>query len=322
MENKLEKFDDVFCGYSKITKFINKLSSKSATILLTGNSGSGKSRLAKLIHENSPRKNQKFIEVHCTTLPHHLLESELFGHTKGAFTGATENKIGKVQASDKGTLFLDEIGELSLEGQAKLLRLIQDKVICKIGSNQDSYVDTRIILATNRDLKKMVEKNEFREDLYYRINMFECALPDLAGNKFQINRLIETFLKENSSNKEYKIDKELMSLLLNYAWPGNVRELKNVMERLCFLAEGEILNKRDLPEYINSEVSDSKRELDSVYVSPQKKNNEFITLKELEKRHILSVIKEEPNFDRAAQILGITKVTLWRKRKEYSEFLH
>lgn len=321
MREELEKSDKEVYDFSKIKKFVDKIAQTNATILLTGNSGSGKSRLAKIIHENSHRNTGPLVEIHCTTIPAHLIESELFGHVKGAFTGAFENKMGKVQVSDKGTLFLDEIGELSLEGQAKLLRLIQDKVICRVGSNNDIHVDTRIILATNKNLKKMVERNEFREDLYYRINMFECFLPDLKDNKKEIERLIYYFLTENGRGMSYNMPRPLLEKLINYHWPGNIRELKNVIERLCFLADGTNLNLNDLPEAILNST-EKKPILTVSHIENDLLRGPFITLKELEKKYILSVIQKEPNFDKAAQILGITKVTLWRKRKEYSHLLH
>ena len=314
--------DQADCFYSEcpeVNSFVKKLSNKDATLLITGQSGSGKSRLAKLIHDNSNRKNNKFVEVHCTTLPNQLLESELFGHYKGSFTGATENKRGKVEEADGGTLFLDEIGELSMQGQAKLLRLIQDKVICSIGSNTDKKVNIRIILATNKNLEQMVSQKKFREDLYYRINMFECHLPSLAGNYKRIQKLLDFFVKQNSLDKEFMVSSELNTILLNHSWGGNVRELKNVVDRLCFLSDSSELKIKDLPDYVAK--SSKLMDKDLYQLNYLTKTSKKLTLKELERKYILSTLESEPSLDKAAQSLGITKVTLWRKRKEYSEFL-
>ena len=314
--------DQADCFYSeckKVNNFVKKLSNKDTTLLITGQSGSGKSRLAKLIHDNSNRKDHKFVEVHCTTLPNQLLESELFGHSKGSFTGATQNKKGKVEEADGGTLFLDEIGELSMQGQAKLLRLIQDKVICSIGSNTDKKVNIRIILATNKNLEQMVAQKKFREDLYYRINMFECQLPSLAGNHKRIQELINYFTQQNSQGESFVISNELNNILLNHNWGGNVRELKNVIDRLCFLCDSCELKIKDLPSYVTKNNSSISAEVD--LLAPLISTKKKLTLKELEKKYILATLKSEPNLDKAAQSLGITKVTLWRKRKEYSAFL-
>lgn len=314
--------DQTDCFYSEckeVNSFVKKLSNKDATLLITGQSGSGKSRLAKLIHDNSNRKKHNFVEVHCTTLPNQLLESELFGHSKGSFTGAIQDKKGKVEEADGGTLFLDEIGELTMQGQAKLLRLIQDKVICSIGSNTDKKVNTRIILATNKDLEKMVAQKKFREDLYYRINMFECNLPSLGGNYERIQKLINFFVKQNSQDKELTLSNDLNSILLSHNWKGNVRELKNVVDRLCFLSDSAELKIKDLPSYICK--NKKQMELDFPEQGFYTKSKKTLTLKELERKYILSTLKAEPNLEKAAKSLGITKVTLWRKRKEYSNFL-
>lgn len=300
----------LFCCCEKVNKFINKISDKNVTVLITGSSGSGKSRLAKSIHEKSKRSHKKFVEVHCSTIPSNLLESELFGHMKGSFTGATEHKEGKVQSSHGGTLFLDEIGELPLDGQAKVLRLIQDKVVCKIGSNKDEKVDIRIILATNKNLEKMVQEGTFREDLYFRINMFQCEMPKLKNRKDEVLKLAKKFIKEFDKKSEFKLDLELQEILVNYDWPGNIRELKNVIERLCFLSEDGILKKDDLPEYIFKKPTSNKT---------LARTFSGLTLKDLEKAYILETLEKEPCLDRAANTLGITKVTLWRKRKEYSK---
>lgn len=294
--------------------FIRRVAPTDATVLITGDSGTGKSLLAKEIHDNSSYCDGPFIEVHCTTLPSELIESELFGHEKGSFTGAHKTKQGKIQQAEGGTIFLDEIGELPPNGQAKLLRFIQEKVIDPVGSNKSVSVDARIIAATNKDLSQMVEDGKFREDLYYRLNMFECLVPALRYRRDDIPVLVKRFIAEISSrqNLEYEIfvPDELKVIFQNYDWPGNVRELKNVIERLCFLAHKGMLSVDDLPKSFRNS-SENKVSIEQSY-TPQ-----MISLEEVERRHIKFVLEHEKNLDKAAETLGITSVTLWRKRKQY-----
>ena len=302
---------DFFAGLTSkaaqsLQEFIRKIAPTDATLLLTGESGTGKSELAKLIHELSPRASQPFITVYCTTLTESLLESELFGHVKGSFTGAVGDKVGQLQAAEGGTLFLDEVGDLSAAGQAKLLRFLQDKVFQRVGGNEEISVDTRIIAATNKDLLEAVKEGKFREDLYYRLNTLEVPLVSLRHRAEDIPVYIDRFLDEikKSGGSSGEIPKEVMDKLLNYNWPGNLRELRNTLQRLMMLSKGRPINLGDLPPAFSQQP---RRPVESPYRS----------LEEIEKEHILALLDKENNLERAAEILGITKATLWRKRKQY-----
>ena len=291
---------------NRLREFVGRVSSSDATILMIGESGTGKTELAKHIHRHSDRRDSPFIVVNCTSLAESLLESELFGHVKGAYTGATQDRIGKFELAKGGTLFIDEIGELSAGGQSKLLRFLQEKIIERVGGNQSIAIDTRVIAATNRDLGEAVKAGKFREDLYYRLNVFECHLVGLRYRIEDLPVLMERFKREFSMSahkEDLDIPKELLGHLHNDSWPGNVRELRNTIERLVYLSPGKELSFTDLPESINQPARDN---LDRP-----------ATLEEIERKHISEVLKSETNQEKAAEILGITTVTLWRKRKQY-----
>ena len=294
----------------RLEEFVKKVAPTDATLLLVGDSGTGKSELAKYIHQSSARSLRPFVVVNCTTLTESLLESEIFGHVKGAFTGAIQDKAGKFELAHHGTLFLDEIGDLTLSAQSRLLRFLQEKVIERVGSNQVVTVDARIIAATNKKLEEAVAEGRFREDLYYRLNVFECTLVPLRHRKEDIPVFIQRFVQEFSGargDKEaVKIPSEVMEKLLKYTWPGNIRELRNVVERLVLLSSGRDIQLADLPDKV-SKFKDK----------PDSRDQGLVTLEEAEKRHIEKVLEAEPNLDKAVEILGITKVTLWRRRKEY-----
>ena len=293
----------------RLEEFVRKAAPTEGTVLLCGESGTGKSELAKLIHELSPRAKRPFITVYCTTLSESLLESELFGHVKGSFTGAIQDKIGKLELANGGTLFLDEIGELSPQGQTKLLRFLQERVFERIGSNKEVSVNARIIAATNRNLNEAVSQGKFREDLYYRLNILECEVPQLRQRKEDLAVLIEriTFDVGAALNADHlQIPKgPIMEALLSYRWPGNIRELRNVIERLAMLSKGREMQLSDLPEALLKPRVSAK--LDS----------QLVSLGELEKRHVREVLARTASLEQAAEILGITTVTLWRKRKEF-----
>lgn len=323
--NNLIKNVNSACA-NNLNRTLKKIVKTDATILIMGESGTGKSKLARRIHSFSHLAAGKFVEVQCTSLPENLLESELFGHEKGAFTGAYRSKPGKVEQANGGTLFLDEIGELPLSSQAKLLRLLQEKVITRVGSNDDMKINARIILATNKNLKEMVEQGQFRRDLYYRMNIFECYLPELKKRKKDLLPLIQEFLasfqQELSIDSDFSMEPELENILLDYDWPGNIRELKNVIERLCYLADGSCLNMHDLPPYIaESRNAPTAKDTDS-----EEKSNSLMSFDEsgvpslakVEKQHIQLILEREKCLEKAAQMLGITTVTLWRKRKSYN----
>jgi DNA-binding NtrC family response regulator len=305
---------DFFAGLTStasrsLEDFVRKMAPTDATVLLTGESGTGKSELAKLIHELSPRASKPFITVYCTTLTESLLESELFGHVKGSFTGATTDKIGQLQAAEGGTLFLDEVGDLTPAGQAKLLRFLQDKVFQKVGGNEEISVNTRILAATNRDLTEAVQEGKFREDLYYRLNTLEVMLVSLRHRKEDIAVYIDRFLKEikktGANEQVQSIPKEVQEKLLTYDWPGNLRELRNTVQRLIMLSQGRPIMVSDLPPAFRQEPRADTSE------SP------YRSLEEVEKTHILALLERESSLEKATEILGITKATLWRKRKQY-----
>ncbi len=298
--------------FQRVLELAKKVAPTDSTVLIRGESGTGKELIAKAIHNMSPRANSPFIAINMAALPEELLESELFGYTKGAFTGATKNKEGLFKAAEGGTILLDEISEASPRIQVKILRALQEKEITPVGSTKTIKVDVRIIASTNADLEKMVAEGRFREDLYYRLNVVYIQLPPLRERKDDIPLLTSHFLKKYTSLYNLppkKISDETMKILLEYSWPGNVRELENAIERAVILSEGEVIKPADLPEKIRNRFS--------VKVSDQV-NLSGLTLEELERRYILQVLDETGwNKNRAAQILGIDPSTLYRKLQRY-----
>ncbi len=241
----------------QIFSLIKRVSSSKSTVLITGESGTGKELIARAIHQNSPRHNQPFVAVSCGAIPENLLESELFGYMKGAFTGAVANKMGLFELADRGTLFLDEIGELPLLIQVKLLRVLQEKQFKRVGGTKDISVDVRIVSATNRDLQKMVSENMFREDLYYRLNVIPIHLPPLRERKEDIPLLARHFLEKynHEIGKHFThVSDEAMERLQAYDWPGNIRELENVIERAVALETEPVIEVSNLPETIRGTV--------------------------------------------------------------------
>jgi NtrC-family two-component system response regulator AlgB len=304
---------DFFAGFTspasqRLEEFVRKVAPSEATILLEGESGTGKSELAILIHELSSRTSHPFVTVNCTTLAETLMESELFGHMKGAFTGATQDKPGKLELADGGTLFLDEIGDLSLASQAKLLRFLQDRVFERVGSNEEVTVDARVIAATNKDLEQAVQGGKFREDLYYRLNMLETKLVSLRFRKEDLPVLTQRILKELRSRygegTPDSLPPAIMARFAVYHWPGNIRELRNVIERIVMLSGGRGAREEDLPEAF-------------FVAAALPAGSGFPTLEEVEREHIRKVLSQEKKLEKAAQVLGIGTATLWRKRKEY-----
>ncbi len=298
----------------QLMKMIDRVAPSQATCLIMGESGTGKELVARAIHDRSARKNRPFVAINCGALRETLLESELFGHEKGSFTGAYTRKIGLAEAANGGTLFLDEIGELSQGIQAKLLRFIQEGEIFRVGGKDPIKVDIRLISATNRELDVEVTRGNFREDLYYRINTISLHAPPLRRRKDDIQMLVEYFLARGSSrflNRGRQMSEDAMKILLKYDWPGNIRELQNVCERLQILSDGHTIMPGDLPEgIINPE---QKIVVDDYDAS--------ITLYELEKRYILKALNYfEGNKTQAANALGITIKTLYNKLHEYGEF--
>jgi two-component system response regulator PilR (NtrC family) len=250
------KFNNII-GKSKemqeIFRLIEKVALTDSTILIRGQSGTGKELIARAIHHNSPRKNKKFIAVDCGALPETLLESELFGHVKGSFTGAIVTKRGLLEVANEGTFFLDEVGDLSMGIQSKMLRVLQEKEFRQVGGIKNVKVDVRLIAATNKDLEKMIEEGKFREDLFYRLNIVPIHIPLLKERREDIPLLVEHFLEiyNTKRNKKIKgVSPEAMDLLADFDWPGNIRELENVIERVVIMSESDIIDAKELPIYI------------------------------------------------------------------------
>ncbi|MBN2102966.1 sigma-54-dependent Fis family transcriptional regulator [bacterium] len=299
----------------EVLALVSKVAKTDSTVLISGDSGTGKELIAKATHLNSRRKNRAFITINCGALPENLQESELFGHVRGAFTGAIKDKRGLFQEANGGTLFLDEIGETALSTQVKLLRFLQDGEIRRVGENEPLYVDVRLIAATNQDLKKLIEEGRFREDLYYRLNVIPIDLPPLRDRRDDIPLLADHFLKtyqERTKKSNPSISPEAMKCLMQYDWPGNVRELENVIERALILASKNVILPEDLPSSILS------NEQQPIIEEPEMLVGGGQTLEVLEKKHILMTLdKCVWNQKKASEILGISTTTLWRKLKLY-----
>lgn len=285
-----------------------------STILLLGESGTGKELIANAIHFNSPRKDEAFIKISCAAIPETLLEAELFGYEKGAFTGAVKQKKGRFELANKGTLFLDEIGELTPAIQVKLLRVLQEREFERLGGTETLGVDVRIVCATQRDLKKEVQKGGFREDLYYRLNVVPITLPPLRERKDDILLLSSHFLKYFSEQHKKTIKGfsiEAKELLLKYSFPGNVRELENAVERAVVLGKADEIQPWDLPEEVSG-IGDSLKAIQNIGNC----ENLSKALKDFEKQYIIKVLEEtKGNKSLAAKMLGVSRKTLWEKCK-------
>lgn len=296
----------------KIFKLIKSVANLQVPILICGESGTGKELIARAIHSSSKRASSPFIVINCGAMPENLQESELFGHVKGAFTGAFEEKIGLFREANDGTLFLDEVSEMSLGMQVKLLRVLQDGEVRPVGSNKSYHVNTRLIFATNEDLKELTLKKKFREDLMFRINVMQIDVPPLRERKSDIPLLIDYFLKnieEKYNKKVSSISQSAMKMLTAYDWPGNVRELRNVIERAVILSNSSNIESRDINLNDQKNISNENGN-----IIIDKKSN----LKEIERNVILRVLqKNNWNKVKSALELGISTTTLWRKINEY-----
>ncbi len=285
-------------------------------ILITGENGSGKELVARTIHQLSPRADQPLIDVNCAAIPEELIESELFGHEKGAFTEATTKKRGKFELAGNGTIFLDEIGDMSLKTQGKFLRVLQDLRFQRIGGGRTLSVNVRVIAASNRDLKKEIEKGNFRNDLYYRLNVIPIEVPPLRNRLKDIPPLVETFLdefaKQNRSQRK-KITQASLELLCKYSWPGNVRELKNLMERLAIMVEGEIINDSDIPPPYNPDAGWETETIENKIFSIDYLKE---AKKEFEKEFILrKLLENQNNITKTAKSIGVGRSYLHKKIK-------
>ncbi|NIP29638.1 MAG: AAA domain-containing protein [Candidatus Dadabacteria bacterium] len=303
-------FDDII-GKSKAIKNtiknVEKVANTDANVLILGESGTGKELLARAIHNHSKRKERILVKVNCGAISAGLVESELFGHERGAFTGAVEKRIGRFELADKGTIFLDEVSELPLETQVKLLRVLQEGEFERLGSSKSIKVDVRLIAATNKYLINLVEEGKFREDLYYRLNVFPISVPPLRERKDDVKLLITHFVEKYASKLGLdtpKISKDIINKLLSYNWPGNIRELENVIERAVILSKGETLTIRDFPEFTNDTQNKSK----------------LMRLNDLEKDHIMKVLYNTnwviEGKNGAANILDINPSTLRSRIKK------
>ncbi len=298
----------------EVFALVKKVASTDCSVIIYGESGTGKELIAQAIHTHSHRKDKPFVKLNCVAIPEGLLESELFGHEKGAFTGAISQKIGKFALANEGTIFLDEIGDMSLTTQAKILRVLQEKEFERVGGTKTIKVDARVVAATNKDLLKAVEERTFREDLFYRLNVVPIYLPPLRERKGDIPLLAEHFLKEELEKlKKHTvgITQDALELLMEYPWPGNVRELKNCIERAAVIVEGGFITKECLPVYITTHegatliTSEANGSLDSTLATMERK----LILEALEKAGRVQV--------KAARLLGISERSLWHRIKKY-----
>jgi len=302
----------------EVYKLVARVAESKSTVLLQGESGTGKELIARAIHTNGPRRDKPFIPVNCGALPDTLLESEMFGYEKGAFTGAVGTKVGLFESANGGTLFLDEIGELGQALQVKLLRVMQDQEVRRVGGTTSTRVDVRIIAATNRDLEQLVKEGKFRDDLFYRLKVVPITLPSLVGRREDIPMLVHHFLQKCAAGTDHAVRgvlPETMALLTQYRWPGNVRELENAIERAVSLSHGPLLTPEDLPEVIRQSAT---TEADARLSQVDQLDEVCLTLEEVEKRHLTRVLKEtKGNKVKAAKILGIDRRTLYRMAERF-----
>ncbi len=308
--SQMKAVDEEIVGASdvmeRVKKMIVKVAGSSSTVLIRGESGTGKERIARAIHKASPRANDRFQAVNCAAINENLLESELFGHEKGSFTGAHAEKKGLFEIADKGTLFLDEIGEINISMQAKLLRALQEKEVMHVGGLKPIKVDVRVLAATNRDLEAMVKDGRFREDLYYRLNVIPINIPPLRQRRDDLQLLMGYFLRKHSANaaRPMKFSPEAEKMIMEYAWPGNVRQLESAIERALLLAEGDEITVEDLPVEIRSAAQ-------SEGAGGFKLPPEGISFEDLEKSLIIQAMEQTGwNITRAAKLLGLSFRTM------------
>lgn len=329
LEKELSRHQPLDEGFSPIIGYsealmgslsiANKAAKTGSTVLITGESGTGKELVARAIHESSSRKNKPFIRVNCGAIPNNLVESELFGHEKGSFTGAIQQRRGKFELADQGTIFLDEIGDLNLDLQAKLLRVIQERELERVGGQETIKIDVRLVAATHRDLQKMVQEGEFREDLYYRLYVIPVHLPPLRKRKEDIPLLANHFrekLNERLGKNINFYESGFIQTLMGYDWPGNVREMQNVMERAISLCEGDTLRLKDLPEYIvqsGSRLAEGSTPSGAYYLQ----EGEIRPMEEYEKAILEHTIQHFTSFNQAAKALGWTHKTVASKVRKY-----
>jgi sigma-54 dependent transcriptional regulator, flagellar regulatory protein len=315
----------------EVFKILAKVAPTDSTVLVSGESGTGKELLVRALHKNSPRCNEPFVPINCGAIPRELLESELFGHEKGAFTHAIRSRAGRFEMANGGTVFLDEIGEMDLSLQVKILRVLQEKEFERVGGSKTLKVDLRIVAATNRDLEDEVARGGFREDLFYRLNVIPIHLPPLRERGEDIRILANYFLKrfcEKKGRTLMALPRETMDMLLVYRWPGNVRELENLMERMSILCEGDAILPEDLPEKIWKDVQKGEKPVRQSVQEPcflwptiatlnEKESNLKDFLDQIEERLLLEALDMAGGVkNQAAEILGIKRTTLIEKLKK------
>ena len=312
--NDRYRFDAIIGTSNRIRDVLEmagRVAASDASVLITGESGTGKELLAKGIHYNGGRSDGPFVAINCAAIPENLIESELFGHAKGAFTGAVRDHEGKFELAGGGTLFLDEIGDLRVDLQAKILRALQERQVDRVGGRHPVPVDVRIIAATNRDIERAVREGSYREDLYYRLSVVTLHIPPLRERREDVPLLAGHFLKKFNPSDAVRLDQDALSLLTDYGWPGNVRELENVVQRASVLRRGDIITAEDLPDKLKNE----KTSVESIILNLP---DEGIRLEELEKNLIIKALeKHNNNQTRAAEYLGITRPTLIYRLEKY-----
>jgi DNA-binding NtrC family response regulator len=314
------EFQDIIGKNSKmqaIFELIKTIGPTRSTVLIEGESGTGKELIARAIHKASLRSGCPFIALACAALPEALLEAELFGYEKGAFTGAVASKKGKIEIADGGSLFLDEIGDIDQKTQVDLLRFLQEREFRRLGGNETIKVDVRIIAATHRDLKQMVADGRFRDDLYYRINVLTITIPPLRERREDVPILTAHFIEKyrvETNKNVIKISEDALKILIDHPWPGNVRELENAIEHAVVITKDEIIHPKDLPQQIlNSSTYQLVNSTTHQPINPATQ-----TLEDIEKEHIIKVLKDcGNNISKASKVLGINRATLYRKMKEY-----
>lgn len=308
-------------GIRRVLKVANKVATTDSTVLITGESGTGKELIARAIHRNSPRRNAPLVVINCGAIPGELLESELFGHEKGAFTGAHRARPGRFELADGGTIFLDEIGDMSPDLQVKLLRAIQEKCFERVGATRSIHVDIRIISATNKDLALAVEQKAFREDLYYRLNVIPVIMPPLRERRSDIPLLAEHFmdkLARRTGMEKKSFSPEAMETMTAYDWPGNVRELENLVERFSVLVDGNIVDVEDLPDHFTAELSDGGAPQGAAFFCDVRHGVNFQESVEQHQKSLILQALNESNWvkAKAAELLNMKRTTLVEKIKK------
>src|SRR6187455_376230 len=312
-----------------VLESVQRASPTNATVLLLGESGVGKELVARTIHRNSPRASQRFVQVNCAAIPEELIESELFGHEKGSFTGATEKQVGKFEQADRGTIFLDEVGDMSQKTQAKVLRVLQEQEVERLGSARTIKVDVRVIAATNKNLEEAIERGEFREDLFFRLNVIPIIVPPLRDRREDVPRLVQHFAKrtvEEHNLKPKKFDLSAMDALSRYRWRGNIRELRNTVERLLIMAPSEFVRVEDLPAEIRS--GEPARVTMATEPDAPAKTGESVapggagTLREFkdaaERAYLVQKLRENNwNISKTAEIIDTPRSNLYKKLEQY-----